>query len=83
MWVAPESEVSALIHVQPPDARNKIHTAPMGTSTILMISSIILKKLTSMGVPASSFIHSGVISGAIIVVMAVTVTDSARFDFAM
>ena len=59
------------------------NAAPIGTSTILMISSIILKKLTSTSVPASSFIHNGVINGAIIVVMAVTVTESARFDLAM
>ena len=48
-----------------------------------MISTIILKNFTSTIVPASSFIHSGVISGAIIVVMAVTVTDNARLDLAM
>ena len=48
-----------------------------------MISIIILKKLTSTSVPASSFIHNGVINGAIMVVTAVTVTESARFDFAI
>ena len=48
-----------------------------------MISTIILKKLTSTIVPASSFIQSGVMMGAIIVVTAVTVTDSARLDLAM
>ena len=43
--------------------------------TILMISIIMLKNFTSTNVSASSFIHSGVIIGAIIVVIAVTVTD--------
>ena len=48
-----------------------------------MISTIRLKKCTSTFSPASSVIHSGVMMGAIIVVTAVTVTDSARLDLAM
>ena len=42
-----------------------------------------MTKLTSTIVPASSFIHNGVRNGASMVVTAVTVTDSARFDRAM
>ena len=55
----------------------------MGTITILMISIIRLKKLTSTSVPASFFIRNGVIIGATIVVIAVTVTERTRFDLAM
>ena len=51
--------------------------------TILMISIIMLKNFTSTSVPASQVIKNGVMIGATIVVIAVTVTDSARFDLAM
>src|SRR6187401_1925127 len=54
----------------------------MGTSTIFTISIIISINFISIKVPASVFINSGVIKGAINVAIAVTITDKTRLALA-
>src|SRR5688500_1228165 len=86
MNAMPNMETSGIALSSHPDLPLKylLNTspAPIGITTILIISHIMTSAFTSMNWPPKNFIHKGVINGDNKVATAVRVMDKAKFALA-